>query len=328
MDGLNHTTVTHFIFLGLTGNRALELALFAFFSALYLLILAGNLLIMVTVACDHCLHTPMYFFLGNLSFIDICHSSVTVPKMLLDFLFLQKTISFHGCVAQLFFLHVCACAEIFLLTIMAYDRYIAICYPLQYLSLMNLKVCAWLVGALWVGATIHSLVQTVLTIQLPYCGPNVIDSFFCDVLPVLKLACTDTYFTGVLVVSNSGTISLVCFLALVASYIVILASLRRRTAEGRRKALSTCAAHLLVVTLFLGPCLFLYTRPATSSSTDKVVAIFYTLVTPVLNPVIYTLRNEEVKAAIKKLWQQVLQTENRALISITQRKQVFCKTLN
>ncbi|KAH0626230.1 hypothetical protein JD844_001075 [Phrynosoma platyrhinos] len=301
MDELNHTTVTYFIFLGLTGNQALELALFVFFSTLYLLILAGNLLIMVTVACDRSLHTPMYFFLGNLSFIDICHSSVTVPKMLLDFLFPQKTISFHGCIAQLFFLHICACAEIFLLTIMAYDRYIAICYPLHYLSFMSLKVCTWLVGAVWVGATIHSLVQTVLAIQLPYCGPNVIDSFFCDVLPVLKLACTDTYFTEVLIVSNSGMISLVCFLALLLSYVVILVSLRRRTAEERRKALSTCAAHLFVVTLFLGPCLFLYTCPTTRSSTNKVVAIFYTLVTPVLNPVAYTLRNEEVKASIKKL---------------------------
>ncbi|XP_061444767.1 olfactory receptor 4E2-like [Rhineura floridana] len=301
MDGQNYTTVTHFVFLGLTSNRGLELTLFVIFSIVYLLILAGNVLIIVTVASDRCLHTPMYFFLGNLSFIDICHSSVTAPKMILDFLFVQKTISFGGCVAQLFFLHLSACAEIFLLTIMAYDRYIAICHPLQYMSLMSLKICAWLVGALWVGAMIHSLVQTVLTIRLPYCGPNVIDSFFCDVPPVIKLACTDTYFTGVLIVSNSGMISLVCFLALLASYVVILISLRGRTAEGRRKALSTCASHLLVVALFLGPCIVLYTRPATSFSAEKVVAVFYTVVTPMLNPVIYTLRNEEVKNAMKKL---------------------------
>ncbi|XP_033024079.1 olfactory receptor 1509-like [Lacerta agilis] len=302
MDSLNHTTVTHFVFLGLTGNqRQLELALFAIFSIIYLLILAGNFLIMVTVVCDRCLHTPMYFFLGNLSFIDICHSSVTAPKMLHDFLFARKTITFGGCIAQLFFLHLSACAEIFLLTIMAYDRYVAICHPLQYMSIMSLKVCVWLVGALWVGAMVHSLVQTVLTIRLPYCGPNVIDSFFCDVPPVIKLACTDTYLTGLLIVSNSGMISLVCFLALLASYAIILVSLRGRTAEGRRKALSTCAAHLLVVVLFLGPCLVLYTRPASNFSMEKVVAVFYTVVTPVLNPVIYTLRNEEVKRAMKKL---------------------------
>nr|XP_056719341.1 olfactory receptor 1509-like [Euleptes europaea] len=301
MDSLNHTQVTHFVFLGLTRNHRLELTLFVVFCLVYLLILAGNLLIMVTVASDPCLHTPMYFFLGHLSFIDVCHSSVTAPKMLVDFLSLQKTISFHGCMAQLFFLHLCACAEIFLLTVMAYDRYVAICHPLQYASHMSLKVCSWLVGALWVGATVHSVVQTVLTVRLPYCGPNVLDSFFCDVPPVIKLACTDSYWTGVLIVSNSGMISLVCFLALLASYIIILVSLRRRTAEGRRKALSTCAAHLLVVLLFLGPCIFIYTRPAGSFSADKVVAVFYTVVTPVLNPVIYTLRNTEVKSSMKKL---------------------------
>ncbi|XP_060111700.1 olfactory receptor 4E2-like [Heteronotia binoei] len=301
MDGLNHTRVTHFVFLGLTSDHRLERALFAIFCLMYLLILAGNLLILVTVASDPCLHTPMYFFLGNLSFIDICHSSVTTPKMLLDFLSAQKTISFDGCLAQLFFLHLCACAEIFLLTIMAYDRYIAICHPLQYTSLMSLKVCTWLVGALWVGATVHSLVQTVLTVRLPYCGPNVIDSFFCDVPPVIKLACTDTYLTGVLIVSNSGMISLVCFFALLVSYIIILVSLRRQTAEGRRKALSTCASHLLVVALFLGPCIFIYTRPDGSLSADKVVAVFYTVVTPVFNPVIYTLRNAEMKNSMKKL---------------------------
>ncbi|XP_044277297.1 olfactory receptor 1509-like [Varanus komodoensis] len=300
MDGPNHTAVSHFVFLGLTDNRGLEPIFFVAFAIVYLLILTGNLLLIVTVAADRGLHTPMYFFLGNLSFIDVCHSSVTVPKMLLDFLSIQKTISYGGCVAQLFFLHLCACAEIFLLTVMAYDRYVAICHPLQYLSLMTLKVCTCLVGALWVGAMIHSLVQTMLTIRLPYCGPNTIDSFFCDVPTVIRLACTETYWTGVLVVSNSGMISLVCFLALVASYVVILVSLRTRSAEGRRKALSTCASHLLVVALFLGPCIFIYTRPAGSFSMDKMVAVFYTAVTPGLNPIIYALRNEEVKNSMRK----------------------------
>ncbi|KAM6449139.1 olfactory receptor 4E2-like [Liasis olivaceus] len=301
MAELNQT-VTHFVFLGLTDIQSVELVLFVIFFIIYLLILAGNLLIMVTVACDRGLHTPMYFLLGNLSFLDICHSSVTTPKMLLDSLLPQKVISFGGCVAQLFFLHTCACAEIFLLTIMAYDRCVAICYPLRYVILMNLKICVYLVGAVWVGATIHSLVQTVLTLRLPYCGPNVIDSFFCDVLPVISLACTDTYFTGILIVSNSGVISLVCFLALVTSYVIILFSLRKRTAEGRRKAFSTCGAHLLVVVLFLGPCIFIYTHPASNFSSEKLVAVFFTMVTPVLNPMIYTLRNEEVKNSMQKLW--------------------------
>ncbi|XP_068953583.1 olfactory receptor 4E2 [Petaurus breviceps papuanus] len=303
MEGFNQTRVTEFVFLGLTDNWMLEMLFLVTFSTTYVLTLFGNLLIVVTIMFTPRLHTPMYFFLSNLSFIDICHSSVTVPKMLEGFLLERKTISFDACIAQLFFLHLFACAEIFLLTIMAYDRYVAICAPLHYSTVMNMQVCVQLVFALWLGGTIHSLVQTFLTTRLPYCGPNVIDSYFCDVPSVIKLACTDTYLTGALIVSNSGTISLVCFLALVTSYTVILVSLRKQSAEGRRKALSTCTAHFTVVALFFGPCIFIYTRPDTSFSIDKVVAVFYTVVTPLLNPLIYTLRNEEVKSSMKQLRQ-------------------------
>lgn len=304
MDALNQTRVTEFVFLGLTDNWMLELTFLMTFSVTYSLTLLGNIVIMVTIVFTPRLHTPMYFFLSNLSFIDICHSSVTVPKMLEGFLLERKTISFDNCIAQLFFLHLFACAEIFLLTIMAYDRYVAICTPLHYSTVMNMTVCIQLVFALWLGGTIHSLVQTFLTIRLPYCGPNIIDSYFCDVPSVIKLACTDTYLTGMLIVSNSGTISLVCFLALVTSYTVILVSLRKQSAEGRRKALSTCSSHFMVVALFFGPCIFIYTRPDTSYSIDKVVSVFYTVVTPLLNPLIYTLRNEEVKSAMKHLRQR------------------------
>ncbi|XP_016055160.1 PREDICTED: olfactory receptor 4E2 [Miniopterus natalensis] len=304
MDALNQTRVTEFVFLGLTDNWVLNILFFMAFSAIYVLTLWGNILIMVAIAFTEHLHIPMYFFLSNLSFIDICHSSVTVPKMLKDLLLERKTISFENCIAQLFFLHLFACAEIFLLTIMAYDRYVAICAPLHYTNVMNLRVCIQLVFALWLGGTVHSLVQTFLTIRLPYCGPNIIDSYFCDVPPVIKLACTDTYLTGMLMVSNSGTISLTCFLALVTSYTVILVSLRKQSAEGRWKALSTCSAHFMVVVLFFGPCIFIYTRPDTSFSLDKVVSVFYTMVTPLLNPLIYSLRNEEVKIAIKHLCQR------------------------
>ncbi|EDL42235.1 olfactory receptor 4E2 [Mus musculus] len=304
MGALNQTRVTEFIFLGLTDNWVLEILFFVPFTVTYMLTLLGNFLIVVTIVFTPRLHNPMYFFLSNLSFIDICHSSVTVPKMLEGLLLERKTISFDNCIAQLFFLHLFACSEIFLLTIMAYDRYVAICIPLHYSNVMNMKVCVQLVFALWLGGTIHSLVQTFLTIRLPYCGPNIIDSYFCDVPPVIKLACTDTYLTGILIVSNSGTISLVCFLALVTSYTVILFSLRKQSAEGRRKALSTCSAHFMVVALFFGPCIFLYTRPDSSFSIDKVVSVFYTVVTPLLNPLIYTLRNEEVKTAMKHLRQR------------------------
>nr|XP_005560852.1 PREDICTED: olfactory receptor 4E2 [Macaca fascicularis] len=304
MDTLNQTRVTEFVFLGLTDNWVLEMLFFMAFSAIYVLTLSGNILIIIATVFTPSLHTPIYFFLSNLSFIDICHSSVTVPKMLEGLLLERKTISFDNCITQLFFLHLFACAEIFLLIIMAYDRYVAICTPLHYPNVMNMRVCVQLVFALWLGGTVHSLGQTFLTIRLPYCGPNIIDSYFCDVPLVIKLACTDTYLTGILIVSNSGTISLACFLAMVTSYTVILVSLRKHSAEGRWKALSTCSAHFMVVALFFGPCIFIYTRPDTSFSIDKVVSVFYTVVTPLLNPFIYTLRNEEVKSAMKQLRQR------------------------
>lgn len=304
MGTLNQTRVTEFVFLGLTDSWVLEILFFIAFTVTYILTLLGNIVIVVTIVFSPRLHTPMYFFLSNLSFIDICHSSVTVPKMLEGLLLERKSISFDNCITQLFFLHLFACAEIFLLTVMAYDRYVAICVPLRYPNVMNMKVCVQLVFALWAGGTVHSLVQTVLTTRLPYCGPNIIDSYFCDVPPVIKLACTDTYLTGILIVSNSGTISLTCFLALVTSYTVILFSLRKQSAEGRRKALSTCSSHFMVVALFFGPCIFLYTRPDSSFSIDKVISVFYTVVTPLLNPLIYTLRNEEVKNATKQLRQR------------------------
>ncbi|XP_074838375.1 olfactory receptor 4E1-like [Carettochelys insculpta] len=292
---------TAFILLGLSSNPETQLILFVVFLPIYLLILAGNILIMVTIFYDRHLHTPMYFFLTNLSFIDVCHSSVTVPKMLADFLSTEKTISFGGCVAQMFFLHLFTCTEIFLLTVMAYDRYVAICKPMQYLTIMNHKVCLLLAGAVWLGGIIHAFSLTGMTINLPYCGSREIDNFFCDVPPVIRLACTDTYIFDVLIVSNSGLISVVCFVVLVGSYGVILVSLRNRISTGQRKALSTCAAHLTVVTLFLGHCIFIYSRPSTSFSEDKVVSVFFTAITPLLNPIIYTLRNEDMKRALRKL---------------------------
>ncbi|XP_015680186.1 olfactory receptor 4E1-like [Protobothrops mucrosquamatus] len=309
MNSLNWTSVTEFILVGLSNNPETQQVLFAIFLVIYLLILAGNILIMITIVLDQNLHTPMYFFLSNLSFIDICHSTVTVPKMLVDFLSTKKTISFGGCIAQMFFLHLFACTEIFLLTVMAYDRYVAICNPMHYLNVMNHKVCLLLAGTIWVGGTIHSLALIGMTIRLPYCGPKVVDNFFCDVPPVIKLACTDTYVIEVLIVSNSGLISVVCFVVLVASYGVILVSLRTRLVAGQHKALSTCAAHLTVVTLFLGHCIFIYSRPSTSFAEDKVVSVFFTAVTPLLNPIIYTLRNEDMKRALNKLLGRKVDTE-------------------
>uniref|UniRef100_A0A8D0HNI7 Olfactory receptor n=1 Tax=Sphenodon punctatus TaxID=8508 RepID=A0A8D0HNI7_SPHPU len=294
--------VTEFVLLGLSQNQELQQACFLLFLLFYTAILLGNLLIIVTIKRNQRLNSPMYFFLSYLSFVDICYSSVTAPKLIADFLVERKAISFIGCIAQLFGVHFLGCTEIFLLTVMAYDRYIAICKPLHYTTIMNRGVCSWMVAASWVGGFVHSLVQTLLTTHLPFCGPNEIDHYFCDVHPLLKLACTDTYIVGLIVVANSGMISLSCFVVLIVSYIVILVTLRNRSSEGRLKALSTCASHITVVILFFGPCIFIYMRPSTTFSEDKMVALFYTIITPMLNPLIYTLRNEEVKSAMRKLW--------------------------
>lgn len=265
-------------------------------------VVLGNFLIMVTVRGDaRLLQSPMYYFLGHLSFIDLCLSCVTVPKMLGDFLQQGKIISFSGCLAQIYFLHFLGASEMFLLTVMAYDRYVAICSPLQYLTVMNRQLCFQLALACWCGGFIHSLTQVTLVIQLPFCGPNELDNFYCDVPQVIKLACMDTYVVEVLMVSNSGLLSLVCFVVLLLSYAIILITLRTRFRQGQSKALSTCASHLTVVSLIFVPCVFIYLTPFCSFSVDKVLSIFYTVVTPMLNPLIYTLRNAEMKTAMKKL---------------------------
>ncbi|NXD88168.1 OR4S2 protein, partial [Halcyon senegalensis] len=298
----NKNNVTEFVLHGLTQDKTVAKVCFSIFLAFYVTIILGNLLIIITIKTMEQLNSPMYFFLSYLSFLDICYSTITAPKLIHDLLVEKKTISFVGCIAQLFAGHFFGCTEIFLLTVMAYDRCIAICKPLHYTNIVTKRVCGGLVVASWAGGFVHSMVQTLLAIQLPFCGPNEIDHYFCDVHPLLKLACTDTYIISVSVAANSGVISLSCFVVLVVSYAVILVSLRARSSEGRLKALYTCASHITVVVLFLGPCIFIYMRPSTTFSADKMVAVFYTIITPMLNPLIYTLRNEEVKNAMKKLW--------------------------
>ncbi|NXW08154.1 OR4S2 protein, partial [Fregetta grallaria] len=306
----NASSVKEFIFLGLSENQRVQKVYFVMFLFFYMVIVAGNLLIVITVISSQRLNSPMYFFLCYLSFVDICYSSVTAPKMIADFLVENKTISFVGCIAQLFGVHFFGCTEIFILTVMAYDRCIAICRPLHYTTVMTRRVCSWMVIVSWVGGFIHSIVQTLLTTQLPFCGPNKIDHYFCDVHPLLQLACTDTYVVGIIVVANSGMITLSCFIILVTSYVVILITLKSQTSEGRYKALSTCGSHITVVILFFGPCTFIYIRPSSNLSEDKSVAVFYTVITPMLNPLIYTLRNEEVKSAMRKLWSRKVGSEN------------------
>ncbi|XP_021049936.1 olfactory receptor 4X1-like [Mus pahari] len=295
------SNVTEIIFLGLSQNQHVQKAIFVMFLLMYTAIVLGNGLIVVTIVASKGLSSPMYFFLSYLSFVEVCYCSVTAPKLIFDSLLKRKVISLQGCITQIFFLHFFGGTEIFLLTVMAFDRYVAICKPLHYVTIMNRRVCGLLVGAAWSGGLLHSAGQTFLIFQLPFCGPNIINHYFCDVHPVLKLACSDTFLISLLVIINGGSISVISFAVLLASYVIILNSLRSQTAEGRRRALSTCASHLAVVGLFFIPCSFVYMRPCITFPVDKVVAVFYTVVTPLLNPIIYSFRNTEVKNAMRRL---------------------------
>ncbi|XP_052580965.1 olfactory receptor 142 [Peromyscus californicus insignis] len=294
--------MTELIITGLFQDPEVQKVCFVLFLPVYVATVLGNGLIVVTVSISKSLHSPMYFFLSSLSLVEICYSSTVVPKFLTDLLAKIKSISLKGCLAQIFFFHLLGVAEILLLVVMAYDRYVAICKPLHYMNIMSHQVCHMLVAGSWLGGLIHSIIQILITIPLPFCGPNVIDHYFCDLQPLFKLACTDTFMEGVVVMANSGLISIISLLILVTSYVIILVNLRNHSAEGRRKALSTCASHITVVILFFGPATFLYMRPSSTFTEDKLVAVFYTVITPMLNPIIYTLRNAEVKNAMKKLW--------------------------
>ena len=296
----NHTPVTEFLLTGIPHTQGLEHALFVFFLAFYLLTLVGNLLILLATLTSSNLHTPMYFFLGNLSVFDIFFPSVSSPKMMLYLLGQSRTISYQGCACQLFFYHFLGCTECFLYTVMAYDRFAAICHPLRYTAIMNPRVCAILTLSTWMGSSVHASVLTFLVFKLPYCGPKEVGNFFCDIPVVLPLACADTSLAQTVSFTNVGVVALLCFLLVLTSYTCIVISiLRISSSEGRHRAFSTCSAHLTSVLLFYGPVVLIYLRPASSPWLDSMVQVLNNIVNPSLNPLIYSLRNKDVKLALR-----------------------------
>ncbi|XP_049755092.1 olfactory receptor 4F3/4F16/4F29-like [Elephas maximus indicus] len=306
MDGANHSVVSEFVFLGLSNSWEIQLVLFVLSSMLYVASMMGNCLIMLTVTSDPHLHSPMYFLLANLSFIDMGVSSVTSPKMIYDLFRKHKVISFDGCIAQIFFIHVIGGVEMVLLVVMAFDRYVAICKPLHYLTIMSPQMCIFFLVSAWMIGLIHSVVQLAFVVNLPFCGPNVLDSFCCDLPRLIKLACTDTNRLEFMVLANSGFISVGSFFILMISYIVILLTVQKHSSAGLFKALSTLSAHITVVALFFGPLILFYTWPSSSTYLDKFLAIFDGVLTPFLNPIIYTFRNQEMKVAMQRACRQLV----------------------
>ncbi|XP_028635221.1 olfactory receptor 1020-like [Grammomys surdaster] len=300
----NDTEVTEFILLGLSDNPDLQGVLFALFLIIYMMTLVGNLGMMALIKIDCSLHTPMYFFLSSLSFVDASSSSTVTPKLLLNLLAEDKAISFNGCAAQFFFFGSFLGTECFLLAMMAYDRYVAIWSPLLYPVLMSGRICFMLVSTSFLAGFGNAAIHTGMTFRLSFCGSNKINHFYCDTPPLLKLSCSDIQINGIVIMAFSSFTVVICVLIVLISYLCILiAILRMPSAEGRHKAFSTCASHLTAVTIFFGSILFMYLRPTTSYSMeqDKIVSVFYTVVIPMLNPLIYSLKNKDVKEAVKKV---------------------------
>ncbi|XP_020854589.1 olfactory receptor 5J3-like [Phascolarctos cinereus] len=300
----NQTVVTEFLFLGFSNHPELQGLFFLMFLVVYLVTLLGNLLILTAIRINPVLHTPMYYFLSNLSFLDICYTSTTVPIMLVNFFREKKTITYEGCMSQLFFLVTLAGSEGVLLAAMAYDRFIAICHPLRYPVLMSKRICAYLAAGSWLCGVVNSLTHTGLTATLTLCGPNQISHFLCDIPLLLKLSCSDTSVNEFTLYASSAIFGVsTCLFTAVSYMLIISAILKIQSAQGRQKAFSTCASHLTAVVIFFGTANFNYDQPSSGSSLDVdiLVSVLFCVVTPMLNPVIYSLRNKEVKGALRKL---------------------------
>ncbi|XP_021005635.1 olfactory receptor 12D2-like [Mus caroli] len=300
----NQTSVTEFLLLGVTDIQELNPILFVIFFTIYFVNITGNGAILMIVILDPRLHSPMYFFLGNLALLDISYSTVTVPKMLQNLLSTNKAISFLGCITQLHFFHFLGSTEAMLLPVMAFDRFVAICRPLHYSVIMNHQLCIHMTATIWIMGFFHALLHSVMTSRLSFCGLNHVHHFFCDIKPLLDLACGNTELNLWLLNTVTGTIALTPFFLTFLSYFYIITYLllKTRSCSMLHKALSTCASHFMVVVLFYAPVLFTYIRPASGSSLDqdRIIAIMYSVVTPALNPLIYTLRNKEVRSALNR----------------------------
>ena len=308
MDLRNHSTVTDFILLGLPANPHTQALLFLLFLGIYLLTIMGNLMMLLVIKADFHLHTPMYFFLSHLSFVDICFSSVTVPKMLENLLSRRKTISVEGCLAQVFFVFVAAGTEACLLSVMAYDRYAAICHPLLYGQLMSTQLCVKLIVASWGLASLNSVVIVLLAVNLDFCEAQTIHHYTCELPSLFPLSCSDISINIDILICSILLHGLGTFLPVFFSYARIVSTiLNISSTAGRRKAFSTCSSHFTAVSFFYGSAFLCYLMPTLSSPLELIFPLQYSVVTPLVNPLVYSLKNKEVKEALKRMWQKGLQ---------------------
>ncbi|XP_036599867.1 olfactory receptor 8D1-like [Trichosurus vulpecula] len=309
MASLNHSTIIMFILEGLTDQPELHLLLFILFLGIYVVSVVGNLGMILLISIGLQLQSPMYFFLSNLSFVDLCYSSAITPKLLVNFIVSKNIISYNECMMQLFFFCFFIVSECYMLIAMAYDRYVAICSPLLYNVIMSPRVCSFLVTGVYTMGTFTSLLHTSCMVRLSFCGPNVIKHYFCDVIPLLKLSCSSTYLNELLLMVIGTFNVFLTTAAIFISYAFILTSiLHIQSAEGRSKAFSTCSSHLAAIAIFYGTMIFMYLKPPSSSSMtqEKVASVFYTTVIPMLNPLIYSLRNKDVKDVVKKIMRGII----------------------
>ena len=304
MPAENHSSVTEFILLGLTKEPRLQLPLFLLFLGIYVVTVVGNLGMIILIGLSSHLHTPMYYFLSSLSFIDLCQSTVITPRMLGNFVTEKNIISYPECMTQLFFFLVFIIAECYLLAAMAYDRYVAICSPLLYNSIMSHQACFSLIWGVYMMGLVCAFSHTGCMLRVHFCKLDVINHYFCDLLPLLKLSCSSTYINELLVLCFGALNIFAPILTILSSYIFIISSiLHIRSTEGRSKAFSTCSSHISAVAIFYGSEAFMYLKPSSVSSMDqgKVSSVFYTIVVPMLNPLIYSLRNKDVNVSLKKM---------------------------